>query len=312
VWPRIDKLGLVPRLIVNADDFGLTPGVNRAVIELYQAGVLTSTTLMANASATDEAVQLALANPTLGVGCHIVLVDGSPVLSPLAIPNLARGSGRTFRNTLGRFVRDLYSPGSTASSRSALGAEIEAEATAQIRLLQSRGLKLTHVDTHKHTHMFPAVLRPVLRAARACGITRIRNPFDSAWSRRTAANVPWLRRAQVAALSSLEAHALKIISEHGFTTTDGTVGVLITGSLNAESLRRTLANLPNGTWEFVTHPGYHDPDLDAVNTRLKASREVERQALKAVKDFPDIELISFAGLESNLPTSKGTNAAPGS
>ena len=312
MWPRIDKLGLVPRLIVNADDFGLTPGVNRAVIELYQAGVLTSTTLMANASATDEAVQLALANPTLGVGCHIVLVDGSPVLSPLAIPNLARGSGRTFRNTLGRFVRDLYSPGSTASSRSALGAEIEAEATAQIRLLQSRGLKLTHVDTHKHTHMFPAVLRPVLRAARACGITRIRNPFDSAWSRRTAANVPWLRRAQVAALSSLEAHALKIISEHGFTTTDGTVGVLITGSLNAESLRRTLANLPNGTWEFVTHPGYHDPDLDAVNTRLKASREVERQALKAVKDFPDIELISFAGLESNLPTSKGTNAAPGS
>jgi predicted glycoside hydrolase/deacetylase ChbG (UPF0249 family) len=309
--PRIDRLGLVKRLIVNADDFGLTAGVNRAVVELHQAGVLTSTTLMANAAASDEAIQLALANPSLGVGCHVVLVDGEPVLSPTAISNLARGSGSTFRITLSRFVRDLYSPASTASSRSALAAEIEAEATAQIRLLQGRGLELTHVDSHKHTHMFSAVLRPVLRAARACGITRIRNPFDSAWSRRAAANVPWLRRAQVAALSKLEAHVLRIIAEHGFTTTDGTVGVMITGSLNAASLRRTLADMPDGTWELVTHPGYHDADLDAIRTRLKVSREIERQALDAIKEFPSIELTSFAGLESTALGSREPGTARG-
>jgi predicted glycoside hydrolase/deacetylase ChbG (UPF0249 family) len=302
----------VPRLIVNADDFGLTRGVNRAIMELHQAGVLTSTTLMANAAASDDAIQLALANPALGVGCHIVLVDGAPVLSPSEIPSLTRGSGTTFRTSIGRFVRDLYGPGKTASSCSALAAEIEAEVTAQIRLLQSRGLRLTHVDTHKHTHMFPAVLLPVLRAARACGITRIRNPFDSAWSRRKAAGVPWLRRVQVAALSRLEAQVLRIIAEHGFITTDGTISVMITGSLNAESLRRTLAGMPEGTWELVTHPGYHDANLDAVRTRLKASRDVERQALNTLKEYPNIELTSFAYLESTGLESRGTGKAAAS
>jgi predicted glycoside hydrolase/deacetylase ChbG (UPF0249 family) len=253
---------------------------------------------MANAPASDHAIQLALANPSLGVGCHIVLVDGMPVLSPSEIPNLMRNSGDTFRIALGRFVRDLYSPFSTASSRIALGDEIEAEATAQIRRLQSRGLILTHVDTHKHTHMFPAVLRPVLRAARACGISRIRNPFDSTWSRRTAARVPLIRRAQVAAVSRLKARVLRIIAEHGFTTTEGALGLMITGSLNADSLRRTLDNMPEGTWELVTHPGYHDADLDSIRTRLKASREIERQALMSIKDFPNFELISFAQLTS--------------
>jgi hypothetical protein len=160
--------------------------------------------------------------------------------------------------------------------------------------------------------MFPAVLRPVLRAARACGITRIRNPFDSAWTRRTVAAVPWPRRVQVAALSGLESHVLKIIAEHGFTTTDGTLGVLITGSLNAESLSSTLSVLPDGTWELVTHPGYHDSDLDAVRTRLKSSREIERQALQSIKDFSDIELISFAGLKSIPFESTGTSSAIGS
>ena len=70
---------------MNADDFGLTAGVNRAVVELHQAGVLTSATLMARAAATDEAIALGLANPTLGVGCHVVLVDGEPV-SPARTP----------------------------------------------------------------------------------------------------------------------------------------------------------------------------------------------------------------------------------
>jgi predicted glycoside hydrolase/deacetylase ChbG (UPF0249 family) len=302
----------VKRLIVNADDFGLTAGVNRAIIELHQAGVLPSTTLMANAAASEEAILLALASPSLGVGCHVVLVDGAPVLSASAIPNLTDDPGGAFRISLGRFFGDLLSSASSASSRAALAAEIEAEVTAQIRLLQSRGLHLTHVDTHKHTHMFPAVLRPVLRAARACGISRIRNPFDSAWSRRNAAGVPLLRRAQVAALGSLEAHVLKIVAEHGFTTTDGTISVMITGSLDAESLRRTLVELPDGTWELVTHPGYHDGDLDAVRTRLKGSREIERQALAAIKEFPEIEVISFAGLASTGLAREETDTAIGS
>jgi predicted glycoside hydrolase/deacetylase ChbG (UPF0249 family) len=292
----------VPRLIVNADDFGLTSGVNRAIVELHQAGVLTSASLMANAAASDEAIELVLANPALGVGCHIVLADGSPVLSPRwDVPNLADPIGGRFRPSLTGFLDWLYLGfGKDRCSSSNASAEIEAEATAQIRLLQRRGIRLTHVDTHKHTHMFPAVLRPVLRAARACGIARIRNPFDAAWSRRTAARVPWFRRAQITALSRLEAHVLAIIAEHGFTTTDGTISIMITGSLNTESLHRVLASMPEGTWELVTHPGYHDADLDATRTRLKGSREIERQALSSIREFPQIELVSFADLLPDL------------
>ena len=96
------------RLIVNADDFGLTAGVNRAIVELHRAGVLTSTTLMARAAATEEAIELARATPSLGVGCHVVLVDGEPVLPPREIPTLVdRKTGR-FPPKLGTFLMRLF------------------------------------------------------------------------------------------------------------------------------------------------------------------------------------------------------------
>src|SRR5579863_2150715 len=144
----------VSSLIVNADDFGLTSGVNRAILELHQRGVLTSATLMACAAATVEAIEMAKATPTLGVGCHVVLVDGEPALGSAQLPTLARAGDGSFRPGLGKFVVDLLS-GRIAA------AEIEAEAQAQIARVQACGLTLTHVDTHKHTHMFPAVLRPL-------------------------------------------------------------------------------------------------------------------------------------------------------
>src|SRR3954447_18573752 len=96
-----------PKLIINADDFGLTPGINRAVIELHRANVLTSATLMASGPAFDDAVGLAQSHPALGVGCHIVLTDGAPV-SPLeSIPTLLGPDGQSFRPSLLDFVRAL-------------------------------------------------------------------------------------------------------------------------------------------------------------------------------------------------------------
>src|ERR1019366_1082890 len=108
----------------------------------------------------------ARATPTLGVGCHVVLVDGEPALSAQELPTLVDPRTGRFQPTLGKFLSRLLT-GHIPSH------EIEAEAAAQIALLQSRGLRLTHIDTHKHTHMFPAVLRPVLRAARAAGIRAV-------------------------------------------------------------------------------------------------------------------------------------------
>jgi hopanoid biosynthesis associated protein HpnK len=283
----------VSRLIVNADDFGLTAGVNRAISELHGAGVLTSATIMARAAATAEAVRIARVTPTLGVGCHVVLVDGDPVLPPREIPTLVdRRTGR-FLPALGAFLLRLAA-GRIRSSR--IEGEIEAEAAAQIALLQAEGIALTHIDTHKHVHMFPAVLRPVLRAAAGRGIRAIRNPFEPAWSLRATPGAPWFRRAEVSLLRRLEPAFRRIVAEEGFTTTDGAIGVLATGTLDAATVSSLLRNLPPGTWELVTHPGYNDADLAQARTRLLASRETERSALESLRQFPDLELISFAGL----------------
>jgi hopanoid biosynthesis associated protein HpnK len=282
----------VPRLIVNADDFGMAPGVNRAVLELHAAEVLTSATLMARAAATEEAVKMALAMPTLGVGCHIVLVDGVPASDPHSIASIIDGATGAFYPSIGEFLKRLYS----ARIRTA---QIEAEAAAQIALLQSYGLRLTHIDTHKHMHMFPLVLRPVLRAARAAGIRAIRNPFEPIWSISATANASDTRRAEVLLLRRLEGRFRRVVAQEGFVTTDGSIGVLATGTLELSVVHALISAMPEGTFEFVSHPGYRDQVLASANTRLLESREIERNALVAIKDYGGIDLISFAGLQGS-------------
>ena len=277
------------RLIVNADDFGLTAGVNRAILELYQAGVVTSTTLMARAGATQDAIGLALSTPSLGVGCHVVLVDGYPVLPRREISTLIDERTGRFEPTPGAFLKRLL-------ARRIRFSEIEAEAGAQIELLQSKGLALTHIDTHKHTHIFPAVLRPVLHAARSGGVRAVRNPFEPTWSLHATPGALWLRRAQVSLLRRFEPVFRRAVAEEGFTTTGGALGVLATGTLDSTAVSSILGGIPPGTWELVTHPGYNDSDLARAHTQLLASRQTERSALESWQPIPGIELISFADL----------------
>jgi predicted glycoside hydrolase/deacetylase ChbG (UPF0249 family) len=238
--------------------------------------------------------------PALGVGCHVVLVDGQPVLSARnQIPNLADPAGDCFRPSLWDFLNGLY----REKSRKRFREQIEAETRAQIEFLQSKGLRLTHIDTHKHTHIFPAVLWPILRAARACGIRAIRNPFEPYWAIHATPRAPWIRLAEVCALRWFEPMCRRIIAEEEFTTTDGTIAVAATGVLDAATLRSLLQKLPAGTWELVTHPGYNDDALAKVNTRLRTSREIEYRALQAIREFPAIELVSFGHLEAPGPPS---------
>ncbi|MDE3185893.1 MAG: ChbG/HpnK family deacetylase [Acidobacteriota bacterium] len=277
------------RLIVNADDFGLTAGVNRAIAELHRAGVLTSATLMSRAAATDHAIDMALSTPLLDVGCHVVLVDGEPALKPAELPSLVDpGTGR-FQHRLSAFVQRLL-------AGRVREAEIEAEAAAQIALLQRRGVRLTHIDTHKHTHMFPAVLRPILRAAKAAGIRAVRNPFEPAWSLRATPGIHLTRRIELSLLQRFEAAFRQITAEEGFVSTDGAIGVLATGALDATTIASLLTALPEGTFEMVSHPGYNDAALAQTHSRLLASREAERNSLQKIKQFPGVELISFAAL----------------
>jgi len=290
----------VRRLIVNADDFGFTKGVNRAIAETHTRGIVTSSTLMANGRAFDDAVSLAKTLPRLSVGCHIVLIDGEPVSDPAKLTSIASTqSGRA------RFGDSIKSFAARALSGRLQPAEIEAEAKAQIGKLQSSGIHVSHVDTHKHTHLFPAVLRPLLRAAQACGVRAIRNPFGPRKPLRSSELLRrpglWTRYAEVKFFRFLAAKFHESARREGFLTPEGTFGVVVTGALDEKLFRAIAGIIPEGTWEFVCHPGYNDDDLKSANTRLRESRETELRVL-TMADAREllakygIELISYREL----------------
>jgi hopanoid biosynthesis associated protein HpnK len=281
----------VRRLIVNADDFGFTAGINRAIVEAHTHGIVTSSTLMANGRAFEDAVRSATTIPRLSVGCHVVLIDGEPVLNAdLSSLTTADSGGVRFRDGLKSFaVRALTGH---LNPR-----EIEAEASAQIRKLQSAGVSVSHVDTHKHTHLFPSVLRPLLSAARACGVRAVRNPFGPRKPLKSSELLTrpnlWTRYAEVRILRTLAAKFREAAKREGVVTPDGTLGVVVTGALDEELFRAIAAVIPDGTWEFVCHPGYNDDDLKSAKTRLRQSRETELHVLT----MPEAgELLSSQGI----------------
>ncbi len=290
-----------PRLILNADDFGLTPGINRAIAELHQAGVLTSATLMATGPAFVDAVRIAQANPTLGVGCHLVFVDGIPVSHPEDIPSLLGADGKTFRPSLVDFaqatLRNTISP-----------AELARETQAQIQKLQRAGLDVTHVDTHKHTHLFPQIAKTVLHIAQRCGVNAVRNPFEPEWARVCSNRASSLARSmQLGLLHRFEPAFQKIVrSSPTQLTTGGTLGIKATGKITDEVLSMLLQGRAeefeeHDVLELCCHPGFHDEDLDRSNTRLLASRELEFASLlsfvPALKMEPNpFEFIHYGNL----------------
>jgi predicted glycoside hydrolase/deacetylase ChbG (UPF0249 family) len=291
----------VRKLIVNADDFGLTAGVNRAIVEAHQHGIVTSATMMAGARAFDDAAEqsrsLASGAAPFSLGCHIVLVDGIPLSPPAHIPSLLESGDGAVR------FRDSLSSFATAALTGRIKPdELEAEATAQMRRIQQVGIELSHFDTHKHAHMFPTVLRPLLLAAKACGITAVRNPFspgDGLPLTRVATSFKLARRfAQMSVLRSFAPSFRREVARHGLRTTDGAIGVQVTGILDLGIFVEIATKLPEGTWEFVCHPGYNDCDLDGIPTRLRASRAQELELLtspeaKRALEKRGVQLISY-------------------
>jgi chitin disaccharide deacetylase len=273
------------RLIINADDFGLTSGVNRGILQSHEHGVVTSTTLMACGEKFDEAAALVSQAPRLSVGCHVVLVDGTPVLPASRVSSLVG------TNSPSRFRQSLMSFACLAATGRLDRAQIEAEVTGQITTLQATGIQVSHLDSHKHTHMFPAVLKGVLSAAKSCGIPAMRNPFEPLVF---ATLRHWKRQFQLKLLQSFRARFSAMLAEAGVATPDGCVGIAATGGLSLETFQMLLENLPDGTWEFVSHPGYNDPDLDKIRTRLRDSRDKEL----AILTSPEVrELIQRQGIE---------------
>jgi chitin disaccharide deacetylase len=251
--------------------------VNRSVAECHQAGTVTSSTLMACSQAFADGVAMAKANPQLRIGCHAMLIDGEPLTE---IDSLrGKGFSKAFRVGFPEFAQ-------AAITNRLHADEITAEAVAQMRKIQAEGIEITHFDTHKHTHMFPKVLRPLLRAARECGVRAVRNPFApiKALAIATLLRRPklWVRYTEVRALRSFAGAFAREVEAAGMKTTSGTFGIIATGGLDQKLFDAIIGSIPEGTWEFVCHPGYNDTDLAKVLTRLHDSREKEMAVLPAI------------------------------
>ena len=282
--------------MVNADDFGFTSGVNRAIIKAHADGIVTSATLMANGPAFCEAKELGEQSPKLSIGCHVVLIDGEPVLPPARVPSLTQS---------GRFRDDLKTFAARALTGQLATTEIGAEATAQIRRVQAAGVCLSHFDTHKHTHIFPRVLRPLLLAAAECGVRAVRNPFGPRLPLRLSELLKrpnlWTRWAEMRVLGAFAGKFRKAVQREGFVTPDGILGIEVTGTLDETLFAAIATSVPEGTWELVCHPGYNDSDLQSAHTRLRESREVELDVLtspraREILARQEVELISYRDL----------------
>ncbi len=255
------------KLVVNADDFGFTRDVNQGIIEAHRDGILTAATIMSDGAAFDDAVRLARENPKLDIGVHLVLVGQAP-----------------YPETVGRLVREVM-----------LGRiRIYEELAAQVRKVMDAGLKPSHLDTHKHTHLLPPVLNAMARISEEFKIPWVRRPFDFPM---TGSGVSGVGRG----FGVMRGRFERVLKRHGCRSTDHFAGFQITGKFDASDLVRLIRALPEGSTEFMCHPGFCREELRAARTRLKESREEELRALTApeVREAlrqSGVELATFSSL----------------
>lgn len=271
------------RLIVNADDFGWTRDVNQGILRARRDGILRSTTLMANGAAFDDAVELARAHPDLDIGVHLTLVGGPAVSGPPGT-HLPVGIPQLTAQLLGRWNRMA----------------IEEEFAAQIEKIQAAGIRPTHLDTHKHTHLIPTVLDAAAAVGRRYSIRWIRRPIDLTLPAASAA-APLARRLTSRALRLWAPFTDRRFRSSGLRAVDHFVGFQMTGFYDAADLASLIQALPEGTTEFMCHPGIFGDELAASHTRLKQSREQELNALTSQEVLTSVsrtgvELCGFCDL----------------
>jgi chitin disaccharide deacetylase len=236
-------------LIVNADDFGLHAAVNSAVAQAAQTGVLTAASLMVAAPAAAEAVRLARELPQLCVGLHLVLTDGWPVLSHSEIPELVGEDGR-FADQM---VLDSFRYCASARMRSQLRAEIR----AQFEVFARSGLRLDHVNTHKHFHLHPGILSEILVIGRDFGMSALRVPDEPLWFSRSQGLAQGLTAPLLSPWAGLMRRRLR---RRGLVCNDRVFGMACSGDLNEARLLAILGRLPQGVTEIYLHPAIRTED----------------------------------------------------
>lgn len=241
------------RLIVAADDFGMSAGVNAGIIRAHRDGILTDTSLMVNGRAFAEAVELARAHPTLSVGLHLMLVQGYAASPPAAIPLLVGPDGRFSDRAELSGLRYFFTPG--------VRAQIRREVIAQLDKFLVTGLPLSHVDGHLTIHMHPVVLDILLDLRDRYGIRAVRLPREplAAALRHDRRHLP-RKLFEAISFTALSRWALPRLARAGVRHPDRMFGLHQTGHVSEDYLLRVLAELPPGVNEFYCHPALVDDE----------------------------------------------------
>lgn len=280
------------RLIVHADDFGISEPINEGIVFAHQHGVLRSASMMACGAAYEHALQLARANPTLDLGVHLTFIEEWPVLDPASVPSLVDAEGRFHRNAytfLSRYVRGKIRL-----------AELRRECEAQIEKIRRSDLPLSHVDSHQHMHMLPGVLETVVDVAGRWGIEAMRLPRERLGIGRVRGISHVKRLCELAILRSCCARR-----RGRMWHTDGFFGFWVGGRLNKASLLRILADLPRrGTFELMCHPGFADPASPYRHWNYDWAGELEALVAPEVAQAVEREHIQLISYRDVVPTSE--------
>jgi len=232
-------------LIVTADDFGIHPAVNEAVTQASNTGILTAASLMVGAPAAEDAVRRARELPQLRVGLHLVLADGSSVLTREQIPDLV--------DSQGRFGDGMWLDGVRYFALPSLRRQLELEIRAQFVAFARTGLVLDHVNAHKHFHLHPTLLKMIVRIGREFGMNAVRVPHEPLWFSGGGAGA----MASTAFLTPWVALMKARLRAGGISYNDRVFGIASTGRLDEAVLLGILARLPAGVTEIYLHPAAH-------------------------------------------------------
>lgn len=234
-------------LIMTADDFGVSVPVNEAVEAGHRDGVLSAASLMTGASAFADAVERARRLPKLGVGLHVTLVDGRPVLPPDKVPDLVGRDGR-FSNNPEQFGFRLY------FSRE-MRRQAEAEIRAQFERFETTGLVLDHVNGHHHFHIHPAVAEVIAKLAPRYGAPPVRIPVEPFWpSWQAGADKPFKRFFNWASHMALTHRMRNLLTKAGLRCNDYVFGLNDSGAMIERRVLAYLDHLPDGVTEVYSHP----------------------------------------------------------
>ena len=234
-------MGNHPELIINADDFGWYDGQNLAVEKTYREGILNSASLMATGSAFEQAVRIAQANPGLRIGAHLVLNETMALSTHEDLPNLTTPGGR-FHDSVRALVQ-LWGLGRVQV------AEIEPEWRAQIEKILSAGIPIAHVDSHKHIHLLPPLLKTVVKLAKEYQIHYVRLPLErSGW--RSFRRLPFLLPVWLLAWRGKQ-----ILDSEHLTYADNFIGFVDSGKMTLPRLQEALQRKKTGrSLEIMVHP----------------------------------------------------------